>query len=311
MKSKREMLGLKNLVDFRHTGSAKILLPTEEDYSEMVSDRGKPHLFLGAYSEEKIRRAFVKLGITERLEKRGFKNPIIHIGSDEARRHRIAIYYAKADYDYLLGEATLLIEEFETKEPYRSLIERKKFNMLFIQWLCLQDPTAQFSSQKPAFPGQYKPGLGMGRLVSAVFEGVVFDLKLDGIINIPYYIHNAMLYQSRRYRFLDPVAEGKLLALERDFSQLDMAVIAWGIELGCVREKNSGEILTNLRQEMVFPTNEEMLRFFLSDAYHDAVNKAYGSHRFEMDFELFKKKNPLNADGSPNIEPPARESPPV
>jgi len=95
-------------------------------------------------------------------------------------------------------------------------------------------------------------------------------LHLEGIINRPEFVHNAILY-SRFFKFLNPIAEGRLSALRRDLKRLTLWQIAWGVHRGLVTEDGKGTFFQWFQSEQVWPDCEESHSYFESAAYLDVV----------------------------------------
>lgn len=93
--------------------------------------------------------------------------------------------------------------------------------ILYLHWLSLRNPLAQFSSRRPQLPGQSAPGLGVAREMVEVLGQVARRLGLSGVAYRPAYFHTA--YPARhRFRFIDAKRQGRFLALIRDLSHLSL-----------------------------------------------------------------------------------------
>src|SRR5690554_7171923 len=87
--------------------------------------------------------------------------------------------------------------------------------MLNIHWLLMQNPQASFGPGRLPLPGQTHPGTGLGEQVMGLLRNSCRRLKLGGLVTVPAHFHNAMMYAGT-YHYIDPNAEGALLALHRD-----------------------------------------------------------------------------------------------
>jgi hypothetical protein len=144
-------------------------------------------------------------------------------------------------------------------------------DLLHIRWLSLQDPTVEFSPDRPRLPGQRYPGSRIGRRVF----GLVFNLARaharDGLINIPEHFHNAYLYED--FKFLNPDDEGVFQRIARDLRadirERGLAMVSWAIHLGylnCGGEKWSWKM-----REQVLPLSRAMNAYFHSSDYVSAA----------------------------------------
>lgn len=198
---------LSELVNFNKVDEKSDFLPSGGEIDELFTKRGKPHLFLGYYTKEMIEEKLASYGVKDKIAQKGFRDILIHLDVADTDRQRVIICFDRFDYEHLLGELSLTTGEFTPSEPYYAKLGSRNYKMLFIQWLWLQNPAANFTRERPALPGQFHPGLGVGKLVAKMFEGIAERLQLDGIINIPEYVHNSMLY-AKRFNFLNPRRRG-------------------------------------------------------------------------------------------------------
>ncbi|GAB4296171.1 MAG: hypothetical protein Kow0090_11220 [Myxococcota bacterium] len=299
---------LDKLLNFEKISEGDIELPNGRDIEELISSRGAPRLFLSFYDEEMIRDALARYGALSRLARKGYSDIKIHLDTRNKNRERLIICNETFDYDHLLGEVTLTIGEYRAKEPYLAHLGARNFKMLYIQWLWLQDPNGKFTNERPALPGQARPGLGIGDTVIKMMEGLALRLSLEGLINIPEYLHNAVLYD-RRFNFLNPETQGRLEALKRCLQKYTLAELSWGVELGCVSEARSGRRFSGLQEEQVFPMAKELHDYFISDYYRETVKRISDKTEYSFDFPKFLENYPLNPDFTPKTPPPPRSEP--
>ena len=72
--------------------------------------------------------------------------------------------------------------------------------VLYVEWLLLQDPRAEFG-ERPRLPGQEYPGLGLLREMVALLVVVCEQLGMDGILFVPAHYYMAALGR-RHLRFV-------------------------------------------------------------------------------------------------------------
>ena len=139
----------------------------------------------------------------------------------------------------------------------------------------LANPRARFSAERPRLPGQEHPGLAIGWRVLALLFRVVERLKLDALVTVAEYVHNAELY-ARELPFLDPAHAGRLDAILdalRVREKLTVAQASWAMEWGLVRDA-TGEV-AHWRGEAQLSIDEPSLAaWVLSPAYVDAAAAA-------------------------------------
>lgn len=178
---------------------------------------------LGFYTREGLEYALHRYGILEHLRRLGYAALTVDVdtleGSDRLR---------------VLGEVA------GAREPLIELaLERKALPegvVLFVHWLALRHPRAQFTAARPRLPGQEVPGLGIFREVIELLLRISERLVLDGVAFRPAWFH--MAYPGRhRARFVDPSRQGQFEALLRDLGHLPL------IEL--TRALHDGRVLMN------------------------------------------------------------------
>ncbi len=260
-----------------------------------LRDKVRPHLFLNFYSEEGVRKALEEYGVFKDLNKRGFRDFIIKINAEDPYRHTLKAYFEREDPEHLLGELIVRKKMFIAKPIFPSGIAGQKFSMIVIEWLTLQDPTAQFAPTRPPLPGQIYPGLRMGRKIVGIFVNMALRLKTDGLLNIPEHYHNAVFY-SKHFKYFNPFTEGQFLAMQRDLRMVGLFKAAWAVELNCVVEKKSGQFWNWFTDEQVLAVSDKLANYFQADEYKDRVEQSLNRHQFEIDHTKFKqiiKDHPL------------------
>jgi hypothetical protein len=178
---------------------------TAEDLEEALGIR--PHrqrLLLGFYTASGMEHALFRYGIFEQLERIGY------------RQFRVAFDTAG------LGERMRLFGEADAREHLlvELILERRRIagaDVLYIHWMSLRNPRAQFSEWRPRLPGQDVPGLGLAREAGSMMARMAVRLGLSGVVIRPAHYH--MAYAARHeFAFLDPRRQGRFEALVRDLS---------------------------------------------------------------------------------------------
>ena len=302
--------GLRRLTRFSRVtrSGGSDLLPSAGDLDGLTGGRGSGQLFLGYYDKAAIEQRLQSYGATDTLKELGFDDIRVHLDTRDSNRQRLIICHKQLDYDHLLGELAMTVGEFIPQIMSDPRLSGRSYSMLYIQWLCLQNPRQPFTPDRPALPGQRHPGLGLGRTVMSMFENMAETLNLDGIINIPEYMHNAILY-SRKFHFLNPVVEGRMKALMRDVGHMPLTQLSWGVEQGCVVEKDTGHRVEGMHEEQVYPRARAFVRYFDSPLYRTTVEKTAESLTYVFDEACYLTKTPLKADGSPMDAPLPRRDP--
>ncbi|TPX36489.1 hypothetical protein SmJEL517_g01319 [Synchytrium microbalum] len=146
------------------------------------------------------------------------------------------------------------------------------------EWVCLQDPKAEFSQQKPRLPGQRHPGLGIGNLFFTTLNKLVAE-KNFGMFFTAEHFHNAVMYSKSGAKFASPLMEGYFRALTESLkpliTQYSLSAISWGIGEGRVVDEDTGRPVVYLAQEQLAPIEENIVRYISSAQYKSIAEEAY------------------------------------
>jgi acetoin utilization deacetylase AcuC-like enzyme len=182
---------------------------TAEDLEESLGIRPqRQRLLLGFYTASGMEHALFRYGVFEQLERMGY------------RQFRVA-------YDTAgLGERMRLYGEADAREHLlvELILEKRRIagaEVLYIHWMSLRNPRAQFSQRRPRLPGQEVPGLGMAREAGSMMARMAVRLGLSGVVIRPAHYH--MAYAARHeFAFIDPRRQGRFEALVRDVATLPL-----------------------------------------------------------------------------------------
>jgi acetoin utilization deacetylase AcuC-like enzyme len=195
---------------------------SQRELDDLVAKRlpSRPTL-LGLYSREGVEYALYRYGVIPHIERLGYRNVRVVLDTVEA-----------ADRVRLLGQS-----EGVEHTLLELLLQRRGISgeeYLFVDWLALRHPRAQFSALRPQLPGQNVPGLGLAREIIEILSNVARRLGLKGVAFRPSWYHTA--YAARhRGRFVDPARQGRFEALVRDMSGVPLLVATSALAEGLVR----------------------------------------------------------------------------
>ena len=227
---------------------------TEEDLlgSLGVGGQGETRL-LGYYTRHGVELALERSGILKRIRDAGFAEPYL-------------------DLELTPGEHTLRI--FGAPDRRELLVESRMrrrhdvvsgFEVLFVDWMLLQNPRATFPPERPPLPGQEHPGLGLLHDAVAMYVLICERLGLDGLAFVPSHYHLAA--QSNRYlRFADPGAQGRFEALRDLLRPLPLRDASRAVEDGRVRDRRTGETVEWEPAPMLLAVSDELQAHF-GDVY--------------------------------------------
>jgi hypothetical protein len=251
------------------------------------------HRFLGFYGTGGLELAFERYGLYAALARRGFSDVRLSVRIEEDR-HYLLVDGAALEAS---GGTVRLIELVVRRDtmlpapPTGMPALEKRYEVLTIDWLLLQNPLAAFSPARPRLPGQDHPGLGVGWRVLAILYRAVERLGLAGLLTIADHLHNAEHYV-RELPFFDPAHAGRLralLGLLREREKLSVAQASWAMEWGCVKD-GKGQSVPWRGEAQVATESPELLAYLRSPEYRELSKVACEACKFELDRPTFDAK---------------------
>jgi acetoin utilization deacetylase AcuC-like enzyme len=224
--------------------------------------------FLGYYSRHGIEVAMERYGFLEELQARGFDRLRLDMqlgGSGDTLRLRTED-----------GDPQTVIE-LRARRDGRSLPDSE---LLFVEWLLMQNPRASFTAERPRLPDQRHPGLGLLGHLSAMLVLICDRLGLEGVAYVPSHYHIAAQSRSH-FHFLDAAAEGRYIALRRAVEGLKLLEAVRAIEERRVRDRRTGEPFRWEPATMISPVSERLKDRLRSDERQDEV--AAVAARFDLE----------------------------
>jgi acetoin utilization deacetylase AcuC-like enzyme len=160
----------------------------------------KNRLVLGFYTAEGLEHAFNRYGFLRELERLGYGQFRVEIGT-LSPGDRLRLYGRDA-----AGHEGVLIETMVEKKVVAGV------PVLYVHWLTLRHPAAQFSDKRPRLPGQEVPGLGMAREATELLTRMAHRLELKGVAYRPSSFHTAYAGRGQLW-FVDAGRQGRFEAL--------------------------------------------------------------------------------------------------
>ncbi len=247
------------------------------------------NLLFGRFRPEEVRKRLQDAGIYEGLAGRGYPEPVLALECGDPQDQRILLFDGRQSRDRLLVEVRLQIRTLRPEERIGPFPDGTVFRMLVIHWLALSDPDRPFSIDRPRLPGQERPGLGILAECLSLLKELGQDLSLDGLLDLPDHFHSALFY-SRTFRFLDPHAEGRFLAMARDLAGIPLALASEAIQDGCLVDTATSSPVLWEPAEQVMPLRDPLKRHLLSPAYRSARDKAAAGLRVAIDWDRFRAR---------------------
>ena len=242
-------------------------------------------LWLGFYTEEGLDLALEKYGFYRDLARQGFDDVRIETNTSDPNKHLLRLWSADDEIGDPLVE---LVVRRDYLHPHSELADRvttSRIAVLTVDWLLLQNPTAQFDAARPPLPGQRFPGLGVGAQVLELLRNACRRLGLAGLANVPSFFHNAFFY-SQEFRHFDPRWQGIFLALCRNLlpgSRMSIAAASWAVHWELVRRHADDRPTPWFHELMLYALDDKLRAYFDDSPYRREVQKALKNHRFEVD----------------------------
>ncbi|MBN1297358.1 hypothetical protein JXA80_11305 [bacterium] len=242
-------------------------------------------LLLGLYSVDGLLDVLGRYGLLRSLMRRGYPQIGILFETTDQKMERLRIFP----------------DQRRAGEPLVDLVFRRESNPVFpgapsefpahlgpylhIQWLCLQDPERIYRDLEIPLPGQRFPGLGLGWKVMIILKLLARRIGAAGVYNMPEYYHTARMYH-RFFRYVDPMLEGRLLALDRDTFPLHLVDTSWAFLHGLVTRNT--EPCQWIGGPQILPLHPDLLAYFQSRDYTAATHEHMHQFRFAIDLDRMK-----------------------
>jgi acetoin utilization deacetylase AcuC-like enzyme len=216
---------------------------------------------LGRYTAQGFELLLERVGVLHQLRTLGFSSPVLDVDWGTTGLGQTLRVFGEPERQHLLIELRLRRD--------RRLVPGAE--VVFIEWLLLQNPRGRFRPQMPPLPGQRYPGLGLLGTVVGTLALVAERIGSDGVVNIPSHFYVAAVGR-KHLRFLDPAAQARFEALCDLFDGTPLAEAERLLD-GRVVEMNTGRILRWEPAPMVIPVGEG-LRDVIGGAAYDAARAA-------------------------------------
>lgn len=278
------------------------------------------HKLLGDYSVQDIESILEKFEILSQLREIGFKDlivtvndsdPFVHfvIVTDKSIQHLppysnflISLYirrknFAVADFKTLRREGmedqTLIGCNPTIHEGMKKALPHE-IKLSVLEWVCMQNPTKEFTKERPALPGQRHPGLRVARKFLSMLTVLAEKKKRDGLMNIPEYYHNAYLYAQKGMLFINPIYNAYFESinsdLEKDIQIHGLSEVSAAFALGLVINTTTQEKIKWYPQEQIYPTSDLLKKYFADSFYKNNVrDNMYTKGTFKILWEDFEK----------------------
>jgi hypothetical protein len=258
------------------------------------------NLLFGRFGPEELRERIRAAGILDGLARRGYRDPLLALECGDPQDQRICLYAGSRSRDRLLMEMRVQIAAFRPGKSIGPFSEESLFRMLLLHWLLISDPERPFSIDRPRLPGQERPGLGLLAECLSLLWGIGREFLLDGALDVPDHFHTALFY-SRKFRFLDPQAEGRFQAMARALKGIPLALASEAVQEGCLTDRATGLPILWEPAEQVMPLRNPLRRYLRSPEYRLACSEAGSGVEAAVDWDRYREK--IAAKGGPGKYP--------
>ncbi len=243
---------------------------TAEDLAAFDPGGGMaPRRLLGRYTAQGVELLLERLGVLAQVRALGFAQPTLELD----------FHLADSDTVRLFGDAarTELLMEIRFRRDRTSL---PGMEMLFLDWVLLQNPRRHFASGKHSMPGQKHPGLGLLRDVMAWLVVLCGELGFDGLLYMPagYFV------ATFGSRFVDPAHQARLEAMRRALSSLRLVEATRAVEEGRVVDAATGAVVEWEPAPMVIPVSAKLRQAVEGPEYEAAVDQELATLSYRLRF---------------------------
>lgn len=264
------------------------VLKEEEMFSGLGPARGSL-LFLGRYTLKEVMAVLAKKGFFREAKKKNLWPIKYRMDSSAYHLQRLLIYWEEEKPERIIVDLKIREAEVSFAAPRRHGYKLSPQRCLLFEWLTLQNPRLNFDDRHPPLPGQSKPGLNLSRKILEIFLHLGRLINLDALVAFPAYFHNALLF-SRYFQFVNPIKEGEIKAIRKQFSHVPFRQLAWAVHLGCVKDEE-GQIYDWQAEEQVLPLTEPLKNYLESKIYREIARHVEKTATFSLDLDLFQKKS--------------------
>ena len=245
------------------------------------------NFLMGAFSERGILKVLDVFGFRKILANIGLSNIQIQVDTSDPHTHRLYAYYEKKCSDNKICELVLKRGPIH----FAQIADRAQLSndpdLLQIEWLLLQNPKDQFSSERPQLPGQKHPGLNLGDRLMELLIIMTRRLGLSGMVAKPNYFHTADFFEPE-FAFVNPLHQAIMNCYHRDLlNKYAFYTVAWAAHFDCVINKRNGKILDWEPGYLVMPLIRSLMRYFRSKEYQNAVQQKMQDFQLSIQMDRF------------------------
>ncbi|WP_223645155.1 deacetylase [Corallococcus sp. EGB] len=240
-------------------------------------------LAFGTYSREGLEYALRAYGFTQRLEER--VGPVeLRLSCQDPFQPRLTLQSRR--YHSPVVDLSLRRSQGSEVGFTHSAAEAP---LLYVDSLLLQHPGRPFDWNRPPLPGQLHPGLSLSRDILELLHLMARRIGAKGVALMPATFSAACVYE-RRFSFVDGAAQGRFSALRRAGRGWPRWLLAWAVELGCMRDAQ-GQPALFTPTPMISPLSRRLARRLDARGWHEA-RRIQAKQALSLDEEALQARFP-------------------
>jgi hypothetical protein len=273
---------------YQRLSAAQLSAPEQESelsLEELGLDASSERVSLafGVYSRRGLENALREYGVVQRIEER--VGPLeVRLLLEDAFRPHIVFWSQRHQapaVDIRLHKATGA--EVGLPEPLHTQ------TLLYLDSFLLQHPGRSFDWNRPPMPGQKHPGLALSAQFLEVLLLMARRVGAEGMALTPSTFAAAWVY-SRHFLFVDGAAQGRFLALRRAGRRWPRWLLAWAVDLECLRAPGGAPVPFR-PSPMLASLTRRIERVFDGKPWQTAM-KEYSRLPLTIDFERLQERFP-------------------
>lgn len=245
------------------------------------------NLLLGHYPSKVIDQYFTRYKIVEIFSRMGISNIEKKLDVSDPYEHKFYIYSGGFDDNHKVIEIVLKKKSLpipSKRHPH------KMMELLYMEWLLMQNPNKSFTDKRPQLPGQKYPGLRIGDHILEILYHTAKKIQTAGLANSPNYLHTAVIF-SKEFIFIDPQMEAIAQATKGYLmKRYSLWTIAWASVNGAIYHLETGEPFRWNSSPMVLPISQEMKNYFNSRWYKERYRYYKDHFRVGINLDLLQQK---------------------
>ena len=201
---------------------------------------------LNRYTAHGFELLLERVGVLPRLRTIGYTAPAMEVDFGTGLGQTVRVFGEH--------ERRRLLVEVRVRRDRRTVPDHE---VLFTEWLLLQDPRASFTDRRPPLPGQQYPGLGLLGVVVGLLVLICERIGLDAVVDVPAHFYIAVVGR-KHMRFLDPALQARFQALAEVLAPLPLLEAERALAEGRVVDDAAGAPVKWEPAPMVIPVSERL-----------------------------------------------------